>query len=63
MKRRSPPAVSPTILAEPTRIDIADLEALPRERLLELAREANINNYASLKKGELVFRLLPLPPR
>ena len=59
MKRRSPPAVSPTILAEPTRIDIADLEALPRERLLELAREANINNYPSLKKSELVFRLLP----
>ena len=59
MKRRPPPAVSPTILGEPTRIDIADLEALPRERLVELAREANINNYASLKKSELVFRLLP----
>ena len=59
MKRRPPPAVSPTILGEPTRIDIADLEALPRERLLELAKEANINNYPSLKKSELVFRLLP----
>ena len=51
--------MSPTILGEPTRIDIADLEALPRERLLELAREANINNFPSLKKSELIFRLLP----
>ena len=51
--------MSPTILGEPTRIDLADLEALPRERLLELAKEANINNYPSLKKSELVFRLLP----
>ena len=59
MKRRPPPAVSPTILGEPTRIDIADLEALPRERLLELAKEANINNFPSLKKSELIFRLLP----
>ena len=59
MKRRPPPAVSPTILGEPRRIDIADLEALTRERLLELAREANINNFPSLKKSELIFRLLP----
>ena len=59
MKRRPPPAVSPTILGEPRRIDIADLEALSRERLLELAREANINNFPSLKKSELIFRLLP----
>ena len=59
MKRRPPPAVSPTILGEPTRIDIADLEALSRERLLELAKEANINNFPSLKKSELIFRLLP----
>ena len=51
--------MSPTILGEPTRIDIADLEALPRERLLELAKEANINNFPSLKKSELIFRLLP----
>ena len=51
--------MSPTILGEPTRIDIADLEALSRERLLELAREANINNFPSLKKSELIFRLLP----
>ena len=59
MKRRPPPAVSPTILGEPRRIDIADLEALSRERLMELAREANINNFPSLKKSELIFRLLP----
>ena len=59
MKRRPPPAVSPTILGEPKRIDIADLEALSRERLLELAKEANINNYPSFKKSELIFRLLP----
>ena len=51
--------MSPTILGEPRRIDIADLEALSRERLLELAREANINNFPSLKKSELIFRLLP----
>ena len=51
--------MSPTILGEPTRIDIADLEALPRERLLELAKEANINNFPYLKKSELIFRLLP----
>ena len=51
--------MSPTILGEPTRIDIADLEALSRERLLELAKEANINNFPSLKKSELIFRLLP----
>ena len=51
--------MSPTILGEPKRIDIADLEALSRERLLELAREANINNFPSLKKSELIFRLLP----
>ena len=51
--------MSPTILGEPKRIDIADLEALSRERLLELAKEANINNYPSFKKSELIFRLLP----
>ena len=51
--------MSPTILGEPRRIDIADLEALSRERLLELAREASINNFPSLKKSELIFRLLP----
>ena len=51
--------MSPTILGEPRRIDIADLEALSRERLMELAREANINNFPSLKKSELIFRLLP----
>ncbi len=48
-----------TPTAQIERINIADLEAKSREELLALAQEANINNYASLKKGELVFRLLP----
>ena len=48
-----------TPTAQIERINIADLEAKSREELLALAQEANINNYAALKKGELVFRLLP----
>ena len=58
IKEKEAPIVS-TPTAQIERINIADLDAMSREELMVLAQEANINNYASLKKGELIFRLLP----
>ncbi|GAI95297.1 unnamed protein product, partial [marine sediment metagenome] len=39
-------------------MNINELENKTRDELLELAKEMNISNYASLRKQEIIMRLL-----
>jgi transcription termination factor Rho len=42
----------------PMNISIAELEAKNRDELLEMARELGVSGYSTLRKQELIFRLL-----
>src|SRR5688572_11808179 len=41
-----------------SQVNIAELEARTREDLLDIAKELGISGYSTLKKQDLIFRLL-----
>ena len=45
-------------MSPPTGLNIAELETKTREDLMDIAKELGISGYSSLKKQDLIFRLL-----
>jgi len=45
-------------MSPPTGLNIAELETRTREDLMDIAKELGISGYSSLKKQDLIFRLL-----